>query len=76
MTFTENNKWAASGAIAGAALLVFNPLTYWLVDTIFASKGWIAGNKGMCPTYLGLFIHVIVLFFAVYGLLCIDWACQ
>lgn len=76
MTLTNSNRWAASGAIAGAALVVFNPLTYWFVDTLAMGREYIAGNKGRCATYLGYFLHCVVLFFVVYGLLCISWACE
>lgn len=75
MTLTSSNRWAASGAVAGAALIIFNPMTYWLTDTIFLGREYVAGSKGRCPTYFGYFLHVVVLFFAVFGLLCISWAC-
>jgi hypothetical protein len=75
MTLTSNNRWAASGAIAGAALIIYSPLTYWFMDTLGMGRGYVAQNKGTCPTYLGLFIHTLVLFFVVFGLLSINWAC-
>ena len=76
MTLNNNNRWAAAGAIWGAAIIIYSPPTYWLVDTLAMSKGYVAQNKGSCPTMLGLLIHTTVLFFAVYGLLSIDWACE
>lgn len=75
MTLSNDNRWAAAGAIGGAALIIYNPLTYWFVDTIAASKEYIAANKGSSPRWLGYFIHTIVLFFVVYGILCIKWSC-
>lgn len=75
MTLTNSNRWAAAGAIGGAALIVFNPLTYFLTDTIAMGREYIAASKGRCPTYFGYVLHTIVLFFAVYGILCISWAC-
>lgn len=62
MTLTNSNRWAASGAIAGAALVVFNPLTYWFSSTLAMGREYIAGNKGRCATYFGYFLHCIILF--------------
>jgi len=76
MTLKNNNRWAAAGAIGGASLIIYSPLTYWFMDTLGMSKGYVAQNKGTCPTYLGLFLHTVVLFFVVYGLLSIDWTCE
>lgn len=76
MTLKSSNRWAAAGAIGGAALIIYSPMTYWLMDTIGMSKGYVASNKGQCPTILGYFIHTVVLFFVVFGLLSIDWSCE
>lgn len=76
MTLTNSNRWAASGAIAGAALVIFNPFTYWMVDSIAMGREYVAANKGRCPTLFGYFLHCVVLFFVVYGLLTINWACN
>lgn len=75
MTLTNSNRWAASGAIAGAALIIYNPLTYRFMDILALGRGYIADNKG-CPTGLGYFLHTVVLFFVTYALLSISWACQ
>ncbi len=75
MTLTNSNRWAAAGAIGGASLIIFNPLTYWFTDTLAMGREYIAGQRGRSPTYLGLILHVIVLFFVTYGLLSISWAC-
>jgi hypothetical protein len=77
MTLTESNRWAASAAISyGAAMIIYSPLTYWLTDSIAMKKGYLASDKGTRPTLLGLFIHTTVLFFVVFGLLSINWACS
>jgi ABC-type uncharacterized transport system permease subunit len=76
MTLRNNNRWAAAGAIGGAALIVYSEFTYWFVDTLCMGKGWIAENKGKCPNWKGQLLLTMVLFFAVYGLLSIDWACE
>ena len=76
MTLKNTNRWAAAGAIAGASLIIYSPLTYWFMDTLAMGKGYIAANKGTCPSLWGLMLHTIVLFFAVYGLLTINWACD
>ncbi len=73
---TQSNRWAAAGAIAGAALIIYNPLTYLFTDTLFLARGYIASRKDRCPTNFGYLVHTIVLFFVVYGLLCINWACE
>jgi len=76
MTFTESNKWAASGAIAGAALIIYNPLTFMFTEAITMGRGYIATNHGNTPTWAGWVLHAIVLFFVVYGLLCVSWQCE
>lgn len=75
MTFTMTNRWAASASVAGASLIIYSPLTFWLVDFIFLKKGYIYSRE-TGPSLLGLFVHTIVLFFAVFGLLSIAWACE
>jgi len=75
MTLTNTNRWACAGAIGGAALIIYSPLTYWFTDTLGMGRGYVSSDKGTRPTYFGLFLHTVVLFFVVYGLLCIDWAC-
>ena len=76
MTLKSNNRWAASGAIGGAALIIYSPITYRFMDMLGLNRGYVAQNKGSCPTYLGLLLHTVVLFFVVYGLLSINWICE
>jgi hypothetical protein len=76
MTLTMQNRWAASGAIAASALIVYNPITFAFTDMLALGKNYIASDKGHCPTLVGYFIHVVVLFFVVYGILCISWSCE
>ncbi len=77
MTLTSTNAWAASGAIGfGVCLILFSPLSYWLLDTVCGKRGWIAGNKGTAPTLLGLMLVCTLVFFATFGILSINWACQ
>ena len=76
MTLSTTSSWSVAGASSfGAAMIIYSPLTYWLTDTIAMSKGYISSNRGSTPTLLGLLIHTTVLFFAIYGLLCINWTC-
>jgi len=77
MTLTFNNAWACSAAISfGVVLLLMNPLTFWLTDTICGKKGYISTNRGSCVKLLGLFIHTIFIFFATFGILSINWQCS
>jgi hypothetical protein len=76
MPFTSHNRWACAAAIGGAALVIYNPWTYWFVDTLAMGKGYVASNHGSCPSGFGYFLHTVVLFFAVYGILSISWACD
>ena len=69
MTLTNSNRWAASGAVAGAAIIIYNPILYQFFDVYFTKsrdpeRGW-----------WGYILRTIILFFVVYGLLCISWAC-
>lgn len=76
MTLTSSNRWAASAACAAGAFIIFNPLVFWLMDSIFMGRGIIAENKGRMPSNWGLLLHSIVLFFVIYGLLSINWSCE
>lgn len=76
MALKKADRWYASAAVAGAALIIFHPFTYWGVDFIFGNKGWIAEEKGKKPTMWGLMLHVIVLFFAVIGIMYVPWSCE
>ena len=76
MTLNENNRWAASGAIAAAALIIFNPYTYRVTEFIGRKRGYIAENNGRTPAGYGLLLHAIVLFFVVYGILTMNWVCD
>lgn len=76
MTLNQENRWAAAGAIGGAALIIYSPITYWLTDKISLGKGYVARNNGRTPTYAGIFLHTVVLFFVAFGLLSIPWTCE
>ena len=75
MTLTNSNRWAAAGAIGGAALIIYNPLVYRFMDMVALNRNYVAKEKGTTPTMLGYILHTIVLFFVVYGILCVNWAC-
>ena len=76
MTLTNEHRWAASGVIAAASLIIFSPIMYRITDaTIGFGKGYLAEEKGYRHKLLGVFIHAIVLFFVAYGLLSIKWDC-
>jgi hypothetical protein len=49
--------------------LVANPETYKIIQKVFGGLiGEIASLAG-CPTPLGLFVHTIVFFFVIFGLM-------
>uniref|UniRef100_A0A6C0EAQ2 Uncharacterized protein n=1 Tax=viral metagenome TaxID=1070528 RepID=A0A6C0EAQ2_9ZZZZ len=54
------NKWKYTLYTTIIVLLIFNPFTYKLVNSLLSNLvGKIASNDG-CPTLLGLAIHAIV----------------
>ena len=54
------NKWKYTLYTTIIVLLIFNPFTYKLVNSLLSNLvGKIANNDG-CPTLLGLAIHAIV----------------
>jgi len=80
MTLTNSNRWAAAGAIGGAALVIYHPLFYRFTDTVVIPYGtyrdWFgkdrnitARNKGTTPTLFGYILHAILLFFVAYFIL-------
>lgn len=77
MTLTSGSAWALAAASSfGAAMIIYSPLMYWATDSIAGKKGYISSEKGTRPTLLGLFLHTTVLFFVLFGLMNISWACQ
>lgn len=77
MTLKSDNRWAAAGAIAASSAIIFSPVVFKLTNYGFggfAGRTYIA--KEGCSKYAGVVLHAIVLFFVVYGLLSINWACE
>jgi hypothetical protein len=75
MGLTSNSKWGVTGSVFALALIIFSRWMFYLMDMIFASKHWISSEKGAKPTMFGMFLHALILAFAMYGILCLDWAC-
>lgn len=76
MTLNQSNRWACAGAVSAAALIIFHPYTYKVTEFIARNKGYIAENNGRTPSWKGLLLHTIILFFVVFGLLSMDWTCS
>lgn len=59
-TLASYNKWKYTLYTTIILLLLFNPFTYKVVNSILSNiVGKIAGNDG-CPTLLGFAIHALV----------------
>lgn len=69
------HRWILSAAAASAALVLFSPPAFLAVEYLAMRKGLISTEDGRRPTYLGLILHTIVLFFAIYCILLVDWDC-
>jgi len=76
MTLTTENRWAAAGAIASSALLLYIPLAYdySVLDLLMSKKGKSDEYKAS-HRLAGIFVHAVVLFFVAFGILCADFAC-
>ena len=65
MTPTSSDKWRYTLYTTILLLILFNPLTYNLVNSLLSRfVGPIASNNG-CPTTLGFFLHATVFTFIV-----------
>ncbi len=73
---SNSSAWAISASSFALSLVLFNPLTFFVTDKIAMGKNYIASDNGHRPTALGIFVHGIVLFFAMYCILLIDFACK
>lgn len=80
MTLDTNDQWAIAGALAGIVLVIFNPLTFQLMEFLTMKKGWIAeiDSEGKAkPTWFGVLLHTVVVFFLAFTVLStIDWRCS
>jgi len=73
------HRWVVSAASASLALFLFNPLTYLATNKLFSvgsGRDFIAEDAGRRPTWIGLLLHCVILFFAIFGILCINWDCE
>jgi hypothetical protein len=67
MSASSSTKWQITFFSAFIFLLVVNPYTYKLTQTLLGGVvGKIADSNG-CPTFIGLFIHTIVYILLVRG---------
>lgn len=73
MGLSNSNKWAASGACAAAAFVIFSPYVYATTNYLLLNRGYVKNAAG--PTLFGLLLHTIVVFFIFYGILAANWAC-
>jgi hypothetical protein len=65
MAADSADKWRYTLYTTLVLLLLFNPLTYKLVNSLLSRfVGTIASNNG-CPTTLGFFVHAAVFTFIV-----------
>jgi hypothetical protein len=76
MGLTSGAKWGIAGSAFGLALIIFSRFMFYMMDMVFGSKGWIAEEKGSKPTMWGMLLHSLVLGFAIFGILAIDWTCE
>lgn len=76
MTLTTENRWAAAGAIASSAMLLYIPLAYdySVLDLLMSKKGQ-SEDYQTTHRLAGIFVHAVVLFFVTFGILCADFAC-
>ena len=54
------DKWRFTLYTTILLLVLFNPWTYKIMNTLLSSLVGIIATKDGCPTLLGFFIHVIV----------------
>jgi hypothetical protein len=67
MSASSSTKWQITFFSAFLFLLVVNPYTYKLTQSLLGGLvGKIADSNG-CPTFIGLFIHTIVYILLVRG---------
>jgi len=67
MSASSSTKWQITFFSAFLFLLVVNPYTYKLTQSLLGDfVGKIADSNG-CPTFIGLFIHTIVYILLVRG---------
>ena len=67
MSASSSKKWQITFFSAFLFLLVVNPYTYKLTQSLLGGLvGKIADSNG-CPTFIGLFIHTIVYILLVRG---------
>lgn len=90
MALTNTDAWYSSAIVAGLALLVYSPVMFNAVENIFASIGLSGAiaelEKGTGvskifglprPTFLGVLLHSIVLFFLAYMIFAlVDFNCE
>lgn len=84
MTLTDSNRWVFSAAAAGSALIIFNPITFWVTEsTIGMNRKYLADKVDnpdepyvARPKFWGYLVHGIVFFFIIYAIISIDWTCE
>jgi len=75
MTLSFDNRWGAAAACSfGAAMIIFSPIAFRATNYLAFNRGWMSDAAG--PTVIGFLIHVTALFFAIFGILSLNWACS
>lgn len=89
MGLASADRWYIAAIVGGFSLLIHSPMVYNVVEGTFESVGLKGAVTEMerttpmgrlfglgKPTYFGVFLHSLVLFFATFGILHIDWNCS
>jgi hypothetical protein len=85
MALTDRNKWVVALVMAAGSAVVFNPITFNVVETVVSKltkkSGWIAevdedGSWTTCtPAVGGYVLHTIVFFFVAVAIFQYDFEC-
>lgn len=66
---TSEDKWRYTLYTVVVFIIVVNPYTYILVDSILKNVGLNIADSGGCPTGVGLAVHTVVFTLLLRGLM-------
>ncbi len=69
---TNEDKWRWTLMTVVIFIIVTNPMTYMLVNSIFKFAGLKISSATGCPTVLGLVVHTIVFTLLLRGIMEFD----